>query len=122
MDKIKQYLEICAQSFQKHYPLSKNLRVDETLLHFKGKVFKVYLLCDNETFYLYNMYFPEPTGKDYLNYDDHAKQVDESIVLNLISFLDTETKRNLFLEEKYVPKSLLKKLEKMKHLKVTVEQ
>jgi len=46
--------------------------------------------------------------------------VDESVILNLVEFLDTKKKWNLFFDEKYSSEGLIKKLEEMKHINTTV--
>ena len=74
--KIEIFLEKLCKNFQKYYKLGSNITIDESLLHFTGRNnmkfyipmkphkwgFKIHLLCDPNTKYLYNMLF-DP-GKD----------------------------------------------------------
>ena len=77
--KIKFFLEKLSENFQKHYSLGKNITIDESLLHFTGKNhmkfyipmkphkwgFKIHLLYNSGTHYLYNM-IPGKYGKEFL--------------------------------------------------------
>ena len=69
--KIKNYLEKLSENFQKYCILGKNVFIDESLLQYKGRNsmnfyipikpnkygFKIHLLCDSDSHYLYNMIF-----------------------------------------------------------------
>ena len=69
--KINLFLEKLAKNFQKHYDLGENLTIDESLVHFKGRNsmkfyipmnphkwgFKIHLLCDSDTHYLYTILY-----------------------------------------------------------------
>ena len=93
--KIKFFLEKLSKNFQKHYTLGKNITIDESLLHLTGKNhmkfyismkphkwgFKIHLLCDSDTHYLYYMIFdPGKYGKEF-SYFDKNDSISESIVL-----------------------------------------
>ena len=108
--KIKLYLESLTKNFQKYYELGRNITIDESLLHFKGKSsmkfyipmkpykygFKIHLLCDADTHYLYNMLLdPGRSGKDFLYYEDNSSLA-ESIVFRLLSCINDRKQRNLF--------------------------
>ena len=79
--KINLYLEKLALNFQRFYDLGSNITIDESLLQFKGRNsmkfyipmkphkygFKIHLLCDSDTHYLYNMLFdPGRGGKEHI--------------------------------------------------------
>ena len=54
--------------------------------------FKIHLLCDLNTKYLYNMlFYPGKDGKDFIYYEDN-KTIAESIVLRLLKPLNDEKK------------------------------
>ena len=58
--------------------------------------FKILLLSDSNTKYLYNMLFdPGKDGKDFIYYEDN-KTIAESIVLRLLKPLNDGKKRNIF--------------------------
>ena len=134
--KINLYLEKLAQNFQKNYELGENLTIDESLVHFKGRNsmkfyipmkphkwgFKIHLLCDADTHYLYNMLFdPGKRGKDFIALDNCCS-LSESIVLKLLSCIkdNHEKRRNVFFDGWYSSLSLMKKLTKMGYLNTTV--
>jgi hypothetical protein len=132
--KINYYLERLSQNFQKYYELGQNLTIDESLLLFKGRNsmkfyipmkphkwgFKIHLLCDADTHYLYNMLFdPGKSGKDFIYLDD-TSSVSESIVLKLLSSITDRKQRNVFCDGWYSSVSLMKKLTKMGYLITTV--
>ena len=68
--KVNLYLDKLAKNFQKYYDLGNNVTIDESLFLFKGRNsmkfyipmkphkwgFKIHLLCDSDTHYLYNMF------------------------------------------------------------------
>ena len=59
--------------------------------------FKIHLLCDSNTKYLYNMLFdPGKEGKDFIYYEDN-KTIAESIVLRLLKPLNYGKKEIFFL-------------------------
>ena len=65
--------------------------------------FKIYLLYDSETHYLYNMYFdPGKKGKDLMIFDDNPSFT-ESIVLRILSSLKDKKQRNLYFDGWYSP-------------------
>ena len=132
--KIQLYLEKLAQNFQKYYALGANITIDESLLQFKGRNsmkfyipmkphkwgFKIHLLCDSDTHYLYNMLFdPGKIGKEFLQYDENYT-LSENIVLKLLSCLKDNKERNLFCDGWYSSIGLMKKLSKMGYLVTTV--
>ena len=132
--KINLYLEKLAKNFQKYYVLGNNVTIDESLLLFKGRNsmkfyipmkphkwgFKIHLLCDSDTHYLYNMLFdPGKSGKDFIYLDDTCS-VSESIVLRLLSCINDRKQRNVFCDGWYSSISLMKKLTKMGYLITTV--
>ena len=123
-----------AQNFQKYYALGANITIDESLLQFKGRNsmkfyipmkphkwgFKIHLLCDSDTHYLYNMLFdPGKIGKEFLQYDENYT-LSENIVLKLLSCLKDNKERNLFCDGWYSSIGLMKKLSKMGYLVTTV--
>jgi hypothetical protein len=134
--KINLYLEKLSENFQKYYELGKNITIDESLVHFTGRNsmkfyipmkphkwgFKIHLLCDSDTHYLFNMLFdPGKVGKDLLNMDD-TNSLTENIVLKLLECIkDADKKqRNLFFDGWYSSLRLMKKLTKMGYLNTTV--
>jgi len=132
--KVKLYLEKLAQNFQKYYVLGKNITIDESLLKFKGRNsmkfyipmkpnkwgFKIHLLCDSDTHYLYNMLFdPGKVGKEFIQFDENYS-LSENIVLKLLSCLKDNKQRNLFCDGWYSSISLMKKLTKMGYLNTTI--
>ena len=134
--KINLYLEKLSENFQKYYELGKNITIDESLVHFTGRNsmkfyipmkphkwgFKIHLLCDSDSHYLYNMLFdPGKVGKDLLTMDD-TYSLTESIVLKLLECIkDADKKqRNLFFDGWYSSLRLMKKLTKMGYLNTTV--
>ena len=59
--------------------------------------FKIHLLCDSNTKYLYNMLFVQwKDGKDFIYYEDN-KTITESIVLRLRKPLNDGKKEIFFL-------------------------
>ena len=132
--KIQLYMEKLAKNFQKYYVLGPNITIDESLLHFKGRNsmkfyipmkpykwgFKIHLLCDSDTNYLYNMLLdPGRIGKDFIYFEDNCSLA-ESVVLRLLSAIDDKKQRNLFFDGWYSSISLMKKLTKMGYLNTTV--
>ena len=134
--KINLYLEKLALNFQKYYDLGENITIDESLIQFKGRNsmkfyipmkphkwgFKIHLLCDADTHYLYNMLFdPGRGGKNFICSDD-CNSLSESIVLKLLSCIkDTDKKkRNVFFDGWYSSISLMRKLTKLGFLNTTV--
>ena len=133
--KINLYLEKLAKNFQKYYTLGDNITIDESLIHFKGRNsmkfyipmkphkygFKIHLLCDSDTHYLYNMLFdPGRSGKNFIWSEDSASLA-ESIVLKLLSAVTDKTRRrNVFFDGWYSSINLMKKLTKLGFLNTTV--
>ena len=132
--KIKLYLEKLAKNFQRYYDLGENITIDECLVHFKGRNsmkfyipmkphkwgFKIHLLCDSDTHYLYNMLFdPGKAGKNFI-WNENSASLSEAIVLKLLEPLDNKKKRNVFFDGWYSSLSLMKKLSKMGYLNTTV--
>jgi len=132
--KIKLYLEKLSENFQKYYILGKNITIDESITHFNGRNtmkfyipmkphkwgFKIHLLCDSDTHYLYNMLFdPGKIGKDFIKLEDN-ESIAESVVLRLISCIHDNKQRNIFFDGWYSSISLMKKLTKMGYLNTTI--
>jgi len=132
--KIQLYLEKLALNFQKYYQLGQNITIDESLLLFKGRNsmkfyipmkphkwgFKIHLLCDSDTSYLYNLLLdPGKTGKEFVELKDNSS-FSESIVLRLVSCITDKRQRNLFCDGWYSSISLMKKLTNMGYLVTTV--
>ena len=132
--KIKLYLEKLAKNFQNNYELGENITIDECLVHFKGRNsmkfyipmkphkwgFKIHLLCDSDSHYLYNMLFdPGKAGKSFI-WNENTSSLSEAIVLKLLEPLDNKKKRNVFFDGWYSSLSLMKKLSKMGYLNTTV--
>ena len=108
--KINLYLEKLAKNFQKYYDLGENITIDESLVKFKGRNsmkfyipmkphkygFKIHLLCDSDTHFLYNMLFdPGRVGKDFI-FSEGCTSLAESIVLKLVAPIKDNKKRNIF--------------------------
>jgi len=132
--KINLYLEKLASNFQKYYTLGENITIDESLVHFTGRNamkfyipmkphkwgFKIHLLCDSDTHYLYNMLFdPGKVGKDLLYFEDNSS-LTESVVLKLLSKIKDKKQRNLFFDGWYSSISLMKKLTTMGYKNTTI--
>ena len=82
--------------------------------------FKIHLLCDSDTHYLYNMIFdPGKYGKEFL-YFDKNDSISESIVLQLLSCINDNKQRNLFFDGWYSSINLIEKLTKLGYLNTTV--
>lgn len=82
--------------------------------------FKIHLLCDSETYYLYNMLFDlGKKGEDLVFFDDN-QSFTESIVLRLLSSLKDKKQRNLYFDRWYSSINLMKKLSQMNYLNTTV--
>ena len=128
------YSKLC-KNYQQYYELGQNATIDESMQHFAGKKksinlmrqkkesgFKIYLLSDSETGYLYNMYFdpgknPNEAPPAHKNTNIN---VSENVVLKLISCLTDKKKRNLFFEEHYSSQNLMKKLNEIDTLSITI--
>ena len=64
--------------------------------------FKIHLLCDSDTHYLYNMLFdPGKYGKEFLHFDKNDSLY-ESIVLQLFPYIKDNKQRNLFFDRWYL--------------------
>ena len=96
--KINFFLEKLSLNFRKYYILGKNITIDESLLYFTGRNnmkfyipmkphkwgFKIHLLCDSDTHYLYNILFdPGKDGKKFIYFEENTS-LSESIVLKLL--------------------------------------
>ena len=82
--------------------------------------FKIHLLCDSDTNYLYNMLFdPGRVGKDFIN-NKECDSLSESIVLKLLEPINDKKKRNIFFDGWYSSISLMRKLTKLGFLNTTV--
>ena len=132
--KIQIFIEKLSSNFQKYYTLGKNITIDESLLHFTGRNkmkfyipmkphkwgFKIHLLCDSNTNYLYNMLFdPGKEGKDSIIYENNPS-IAQSIVLRLLSCINDDKKRNIFFDGWYSSIELMNKLTKLGYLNTTV--
>ena len=115
-------MEKLCKNFQKYYELGKNITIDESLLSFNGKNsmkfyipmkphkygFKLHLLCDSDTSYLYNMLFePGKICKNFINFENNSS-ISESIVLRLLSCVNDKKQRNIFFDGWYSSISLMK--------------
>ena len=82
--------------------------------------FKIHLLFDSDTHYLYNMIFdPGKYGKEFL-YIDKNNSISESIVLQLLSCINDNKQRNIFFDGWYSSINLFEKLTKLGYLNTTV--
>ena len=132
--KIQFFLYKLSQNFQKYYELGENITIDESLVIFHGKSamkfyipmkphkwgFKIHLLCDSDTNYLYNMLFdPGRAGKDFIN-NEGCDSLSESIVLKLLEPINDKKKRNIFFDGWYSSIGLMRKLTKLGFLNTTV--
>lgn len=126
--KILQFLKILVKNFQKKYTLGNRITIDETLLHFTGKNkmkfyipmkpkkwgFKLHLLCDADTFYVYNILF------DYFDFEDYSKLLAENIVLKLLEVINDNRQRNIYFDGWYSSINLMKKLSSKGYLNTTI--
>ena len=114
--------------------MGKNIPIDESLLHFTGKNkmkfyipmkphkwgFKIHLLCDSNTNYLYNMLFvPGKEGKDSIIYENNPN-IAQSFVLRLLSCINVGKKRHIFFGGWYSSIELINKLTKLGYLNTTI--
>ena len=101
--KILEFLKILVKNFQKHYILGNRITIDESLLHFTGKNkmkfyipmkphkwgFKLHLLCDADTSYVYNiLFYPGKNNKEYFDFEDYSRPLGEKIGLKLLETID----------------------------------
>lgn len=132
--KINLFLELLCVNFRKYYTLGNNITIDESLLHFTGRNkmkfyipmkpykwgFKIHLLCDSNTNYLWDCFFdPGKDSKDFVYFEDNPS-VTESIVLRLISKITDNKERNIFFDGWYSSISLLNKLTEKGYRNTTV--
>lgn len=115
-DEIKNFdprikiLQISIKNFQKQYTLGNRITLDENLLHFTGKNkmkfyipmkphkwgFKLHLLYDADTSYVYNILFdPGKNNKEYFDFEDDGKPLAENIVLKLLEAIKDNKQRNV---------------------------
>ena len=82
--------------------------------------FKIHLLCDSNTNYLYNILFdPGKEGKDSIIYENNPS-ISQSIVLRLLSCINDGKKRNIFFDGWYSSIELMNKLTKLGYLNTTI--
>ena len=82
--------------------------------------FKIHLLCDSNTKYLYNMLFdPGKDWKDFIYYENN-KTITESIVLRLLKPLNDGKKKKYFFDGWNSSIGLLNKLSNQGYLNITV--
>ena len=60
--------------------------------------FKIYLLCDSDTHYLYIPLDPGKDGKKFIFYFEENTSLSESIVLKLLSCVNDNKQRNIFFD------------------------
>ena len=104
--------------------MGNDITIDESLIHFTGRNnmkfyitmkphkwgFKIHLLWDSNTNYLYNMFFDHgKIGSEFIYYEDN-KLIAESIVLRLLKPLNDLKKRNIFFDGWYSSINLMTKL------------
>ena len=132
--KINFFLEKLSLNFRKYYILGKNITIDESLLHFTGRNkmkfyipmkphkwgFKMHLLCDSDTHYLYNILFdPGKDGKKFIYFEENTS-LSESIVLKLLSCVNDNKQRHIFFDGWYSSINLIKKLTEMGYMNTTI--
>ena len=121
-NQVNLYIEKLSKNFQKYYVLGKNIKIDESSEHFKRNPskkfeFKLHLLSDYNTHYLYNMFFVQDKKGNF----EKSSLFNENIVLNLLSCLNNDKKpRNLFFDEYYSSNDLMKKISSIGFLNATV--
>lgn len=95
--KIREVLNLLLKRYKKYYDLGKQITIDEKMIKFTGKItfrqhmpkkptrfgFKVFLLCDAASGYIYNWKFY--TGKDY---GAESKNTAYSVVTELVNGLE----------------------------------
>ena len=111
--KILEFLKILVKNFQKHYTLGNRITIDESLLNFTGKNkmkfyipmkphkwgFKLHLLYDADTSYVYNILFdPGKNNKEYFYFEDYSRLLAENIVLKLLEVIDDNRQRNIYFD------------------------
>ena len=70
--------------------------------------FKIRLLCDSDTHYLYNILFdPGKDGKKFIYFEENTS-LSESIVLKLLSCVNDNKQRNIFFDGWYSSIHLIK--------------
>ena len=59
--------------------------------------FKLYLLCDVDTSYIYNILFdPGKNSKEYFDFEDYSKPLAENIVLKLLEVINDNKQRIVY--------------------------
>ena len=82
--------------------------------------FKIHLLCDSDTHYLYNILFdPGKDGKKFIYFEENTS-LSESIVLKLLSCVNDNKQRNIFFDGWYSSINLIKKLTEMGYMNTTI--
>jgi hypothetical protein len=112
------------KNFKNNYFLGKNIKIDESLVYFRGRQqmkfylpskpykwgFKLHLLCDSNSDYVYNIIFdPGKVNKEIIT-NDHDSLTD-SIVLNLVEDLENNGHTLLF-DSSYSGANLEEKLKR----------
>lgn len=127
--KIEKFIELLSHNFRNFYYPGEILTIDESLVFFKGRQkmkfylpskphkwgFKLHLLCDSNSDYVYNILF-DP-GKEFKNLilkADHT--FTESVVLKLLEHIGGD--HHIFMDSWYSSISLARKL-KQRNLDVT---
>ena len=78
-------------------------------LHIWG--FKLHLLCDVDTSYVYNILFgPGKNNKEYFDFEDYSRLLTENIILKLLEVIDDIRQRNIYFDGWYSSINLMKKL------------
>ena len=82
--------------------------------------FKIHLLPESETHYLYNILFdPGKDGKKFIYFEENTS-LSESIVLKLLSCVNDNKQRNIFFDGWYSSINLIKKLTEMGYMNTTI--
>lgn len=127
---ILYYGKLC-QNFQKYYELGDNITIDESTTHFNVKKkpnnsikvskqgYRIHLLSDSNTSYLYNMIFEQGKNTDFQPTAQNSI-INENVILKLLSCLSDKKKRNLFVDEYYSSPNLLKRLKEIEYLNTSV--
>ena len=82
--------------------------------------FKMHLLCDSDTHYLYNILFdPGKDGKKFIYFEENTS-LSESIVLKLLSCVNDNKQRNIFFDGWYSAINLITKLTEIGYMNTTI--
>ena len=83
--------------------------------------FKLHLLCDANTSYVYYIYFdPGKNNKEYFYFEDYSKLLAENIVLKLLEPINDNKQRNVYFGGWYSSINLMKKISSKRYLNETV--